>query len=387
MEVYPGDVGELIGEIAIWRVSRDLRCCGGENIAMCSFHVQIGFEGRLIKSSTISRPKVRRRPLRHRFTEEYPDNVTLEGSEISLDALMRRWDFIGWVSGDVLGSGSESESGQFYFKARLGKNILKGPPNNVKGWKRRFFFISGDDWEFHLTIPREEGAVRVLRSWGPLGASLIPHRGGEILPGLREDRKRALQNSNDLELENLLQIFRPPLSRGIFKQQRSSVEFIGTIREEMRRIFLHVFDLDLLRRSREKDRDPFLGPTPSSLSLSSSSRLGSQLDSGLSPELRSDGALSEEKAKGKKATEEVETRNDVVVKLEAQVAELEKSQNLSMGRIIAAFKESDDFMEAMMGSASSYFGDDFDFCKRQLAHHYPNLGVDLEDIWRRKRIK
>ncbi|GFZ21535.1 hypothetical protein Acr_29g0006970 [Actinidia rufa] len=62
--------------------------------------------------------------------------------------------------------GSGSELGWLYFKARPSKNFLKGPPNNVKGWKRRFFFVSGDDWEFHLSIPHEEGAVRVSRSWG-----------------------------------------------------------------------------------------------------------------------------------------------------------------------------------------------------------------------------
>ncbi|GFS39087.1 hypothetical protein Acr_00g0061090 [Actinidia rufa] len=45
--------------------------------------------------------------------------------------------------------GPGSESGWLYFKTRLGKNILKGARSNVKGWKRRFFFISGDDWEFH----------------------------------------------------------------------------------------------------------------------------------------------------------------------------------------------------------------------------------------------
>ncbi|GFY96578.1 hypothetical protein Acr_11g0008840 [Actinidia rufa] len=62
------------------------------------------------------------------------------------------------------------------------------------------------------------------------------------------------------------------------------------------------------------------------------------------------------------------------------ISELEKSQSLTQGRIIAAFKESDDFLEAVRGSASSYFGDGFDFCKRQLAHQYPDLGVDLEDV-------
>ncbi|GFZ01622.1 hypothetical protein Acr_15g0002310 [Actinidia rufa] len=93
-----------------------------------------------------------------------------------------------------------------------------------------------------------------------------------------------------------------------------------------------------------------------------------------------EGALSEEKAKGKKLTEDADARSKVIAKLEARISELEKSQSLTQGRIIAAFKESDDFLEAVRGSASSYFGDGFDFCKRQLAHQYPDLGVDLEDV-------
>ena len=36
-------------------------------------------------------------------------------------------------------------SGWLYFKVRPGKIITKGYANNVKGWKKRFFFISGDD--------------------------------------------------------------------------------------------------------------------------------------------------------------------------------------------------------------------------------------------------
>ncbi|GFY81003.1 hypothetical protein Acr_01g0008120 [Actinidia rufa] len=93
-----------------------------------------------------------------------------------------------------------------------------------------------------------------------------------------------------------------------------------------------------------------------------------------------EGALAEEKAKGKKLTEDADARDKVIAKLEARISELEKSQSLTQGRIIAAFKESDDFLEAVRGSASSYFGDGFDFCKRQLANQYPDLGVDLEDV-------
>ena len=39
MEAYPEDVGDLIGEIVVWRVSHNCRCRGGENLAMGSFHV------------------------------------------------------------------------------------------------------------------------------------------------------------------------------------------------------------------------------------------------------------------------------------------------------------------------------------------------------------
>ncbi|GFZ08136.1 hypothetical protein Acr_19g0010730 [Actinidia rufa] len=97
---------------------------------------------------------------------------------------------------------------------------------------------------------------------------------------------------------------------------------------------------------------------------------------GISPK----GALAEEKAKGKKLTEDADAKDKVIAKLEARISELEKSQSLMQGRMIAAFKESDDFLEAVRGSASSYFGDGFDFCKRQLANQYPDLGVDLEDV-------
>ncbi|GFZ06591.1 hypothetical protein Acr_18g0007610 [Actinidia rufa] len=443
--------------------------------------------------------------------------------------------------------GPGSESGWLYFKARPGKNILKGAPSNVKGWKRIFFFVSRDDWEFHPTNPYEQRVVRVPRSWGAPGKQcnkvlvlspteeerfrqifekigeghfklpvilnsrtyykyFAPSRvevssssggmaEGDISGEAKGDiRGEAATAGHASESSRSIDVSRPDAP-----SRENSVEFVGTIGEEMRRIFIHASDLDLLGRSEERDRDPFLGPPPSSVSSSSCSRLGSQSDSGLFPELRSDampkriklselakvaaqkaatlsskgmvisegsemaskkrasddgskgkqvtplpeakkiklamnacgpyeaarssrggqlnetnpcrdfaegalnqraltesskmemvrvqnraieleGALAKKKAKGKKATEEVEARNEVVASLEARVTELEKSQSLSAGRIITAFKESDNFLEAVMGSASSYFSNGFDFCKRQLTHHYPNLGVDLEDI-------
>ena len=42
------------------------------------------------------------------------------------------------------------------------------------------------------------------------------------------------------------------------------------------------------------------------------------------------------------------------------------------------FKSSSDFREVVENAASKYFGEGFDFCKRQLAVHYPNLSIDLD---------
>ena len=40
---------------------------------------------------------------------------------------------------------SKPYSGWLYFKVRPGETVVGGYPSNVKGWKRKFFFISGDD--------------------------------------------------------------------------------------------------------------------------------------------------------------------------------------------------------------------------------------------------
>ena len=45
---------------------------------------------------------------------------------------------------------------------------------------------------------------------------------------------------------------------------------------------------------------------------------------------------------------------------------------------ILEFKSSSDFQDAVENAISKYFGEGFDFCKRQLAVHHPNLGIDLD---------
>ncbi|GFZ19530.1 hypothetical protein Acr_28g0002350 [Actinidia rufa] len=63
------------------------------------------------------------------------------------------------------------DSGWYYFKARPEKNLFRGSPSNVKGWKTRFFFASGDEWEFPSGVVASDTTPRVPRSWGTPGKS------------------------------------------------------------------------------------------------------------------------------------------------------------------------------------------------------------------------
>ncbi|GFY87132.1 hypothetical protein Acr_05g0007710 [Actinidia rufa] len=47
---------------------------------------------------------------------------------------------------------------------------------------------------------------------------------------------------------------------------------------------------------------------------------------------------------------------------------------------IEEFKSSDDFKEVVIDSAATYFSEGFEFCKRQLLHQYPNLGIDVASM-------
>ena len=44
------------------------------------------------------------------------------------------------------------------------------------------------------------------------------------------------------------------------------------------------------------------------------------------------------------------------------------------------FKSSSDFLEAIKDAASKYFCKEFDFYKRQLRRHHPDLAINLEDM-------
>ena len=47
---------------------------------------------------------------------------------------------------------------------------------------------------------------------------------------------------------------------------------------------------------------------------------------------------------------------------------------------VEEFKSSSDFLGAIEDVASKYFGERFDFCKRQLRRHHPDLTINLEEM-------
>ncbi|GFS38362.1 hypothetical protein Acr_00g0057040 [Actinidia rufa] len=106
---------------------------------------------------------------------EVPSSPATELNTMTQGDLDRLWEAYSFPSGvrtRIPGNGetilSVGEDEVAFYEAAFPVS-LRGSPNNVTGLKKRFFFVSGDDWEFHHSIPHEEGAVRGSRSWGAPG--------------------------------------------------------------------------------------------------------------------------------------------------------------------------------------------------------------------------
>ncbi|GFZ19882.1 hypothetical protein Acr_28g0005870 [Actinidia rufa] len=156
------------------------------------------------------------------------------------------------------------DSGWYYFKARPEKNLLRGSPSNVKGWKTRFFFASGDEWEFPSGTAASDSIPRVSRSWGTLGKSC------NKLPTLSEET------------------FCGWLHGAFYQWQRQ---------HNLGRALPGIPDETLLRWLGGKVKDPFTNLLSGKSGSSSDSGSDYISDSELPPELRSDGG----KAKAEKA--------------------------------------------------------------------------------------
>ncbi|GFY89184.1 hypothetical protein Acr_06g0011240 [Actinidia rufa] len=378
------------------------------------------------------------------------------------------------------------DSGWYYFKARPEKNLLRGSPSNVKGWKTRFFFASGDEWELAPGTAASESSLRVPRSWGTPGKSC------NKLPTLSEvDAKRMEAVFGKIEPGGYFEVSKVLNSRTFKRHFAGGCSALSTSGGDTRPRAMRV-------------KDPFTNLPSGTSGSSSDSGSDSIPDSELPPELRSDAMSARGKAvaeKAKKATaakhptkgvqiqprainargraaeagtsspagdresesmsdasvarrlltgvipasdkKEVDqlSENDLVaksfhalggrvrffsrppqqehlhdidfhmaradsaelelvkaqkraVKAETRLAELneeisrpgtevddlkttvaELTSKLAKAKELAIedFKASEEFKAAVTDSAATYFGDGFEFCKRQLLHQFPNL--------------
>ncbi|GFY89241.1 hypothetical protein Acr_06g0011810 [Actinidia rufa] len=217
------------------------------------------------------------------------------------------------------------DQGWLYFKARNKKVLLGGYPSNVKGWKSKFFFVSGDEWEIPAgTSP--VGAPRVPRTWGIPDKHCNNNRprlfGDEMK--VFDEAYRSVEQSGRFSVPVLLdsksfsRAFGSPESRTARtagdnrpsgeapssssdvgesenphdQAQRESpsrddsIECLGSIRTNLRRVLPHIPDLTLLRWLGGKVRDPILDRSSNDPSLNSLSESCS--DSSLPVELESD---------------------------------------------------------------------------------------------------
>ncbi|GFZ13018.1 hypothetical protein Acr_23g0014030 [Actinidia rufa] len=223
-----------------------------------------------------------------------------------------------------LNSNPKPDQGWLYFKARNKKVLLGGYPSNVKGWKSKFFFVSGDEWEIPVgTSP--VGAPRVPRTWG------IPDKHCNNLPRLFGDETkifkeifRSVEESGRFSVPVLLdsKSFRrvfvslgskasrtagdnlpsreaPSSSSDVGESQNpheqarrespsrdDSIECLGSFKTELRRLLPRIPDLTLLRWTRGKVLDPTLDRYLNAPSSNPSSKSCS--DSSLPVELESD---------------------------------------------------------------------------------------------------
>ncbi|GFY91216.1 hypothetical protein Acr_07g0014120 [Actinidia rufa] len=194
----------------------------------------------------------------HPSVEEKTNIMTLE----ELNALRDTYSFPSGVQVRLPDEGEIIITSTHPSEARNKKVLLGGYPSNVKGWKSKFFFISGDEWE----IPERDVSEGRPKSSEDVGNSRASRTaGGNLQSG------EAPSSSSDVG-ESHEQTRRESPSRD------DSIECLRSIRTELRRLLPHIPDLTLLRWTGGKVLDPILdhflnapSSNPSSESCSDSS--------------------------------------------------------------------------------------------------------------------
>ena len=94
-------------------------------------------------------------------------------------------------------------------------------------------------------------------------------------------------------------------------------------------------------------------------------------------------AWAREQQAGDELTKMKEEKDNLVDKLEKSgvlVVELREAVTRAKTSTMEKFKSSSDFSRTIEDATSKYFGEGFDFCKRQLRHHHLELAIDLESM-------
>ncbi|GFY84217.1 hypothetical protein Acr_03g0009910 [Actinidia rufa] len=152
------------------------------------------------------------------------------------------------------------DQGWLYFKARNKKVLLGGYPSNVKGWKSKFFFC----------LRRRMGDSRGNVSGGcPKSSKDVGNSRASRTAGDNRPSREVSSSSSDMgESKNSQE-----QARRESPSRDDSIECLGSIRTNLRRLLPHIPDLTLLRWPGGKVLDPILdrfSNAPSSNSLSES---------------------------------------------------------------------------------------------------------------------
>ncbi|GFY95452.1 hypothetical protein Acr_10g0008370 [Actinidia rufa] len=383
------------------------------------------------------------------------------------------------------------DSGWYYFKARPEKNLLRGSPSNVKGWKTRFFFASGDEWEFPSGTAASD-TIRVPRSWGTPGKSCnklptlseVDVKRTETVLGKIEPRgyfevskvlgsrtfqkhfaagctalstsggdntasgEEAMSAGGKAKAEKATKTAKPPTKGVVIREKRTrGGDLLIEIGEQdsskgketvpppppkrfksNRAISARgraaeagtsspggnmgsesMSDASVARRlltgvipaSDKKEVDQLsenelvaksfhaLGQVvvfASSLALRSQEHLHdmdfhmARADSAELELVKAQNRALKAENKLAELNEERSKPGNEVDDLKATVAELTNKLAKANELAIEDFKASGQFQAAVTDSTASYFSEGFEFCKRQLIHQFPNLGVDVANM-------
>ncbi|GFZ00559.1 hypothetical protein Acr_14g0001940 [Actinidia rufa] len=293
-----------------------------------------------------------------------------------------------------------------FHRCHLSLNEFRGLPATLRDGRRDFFFISGYDWEFHPTIPSEEGVVRVLRSWGAPGkqCNKVPvlsptkeERFCQVFEKIRGGHFKILVILTSSTFYKYFALGRVEVSSsgggavegdtggkaaGDIKEAAAlmgptsesscstsvsrldvpsrgdSIEFVGTIGDGMR-IPLHASNLAISRRIKLNE----LAKVAAQKAATPSSK-GVIISEG--SEMASKKRAPNDGSKGKEVTPPLEVKKTKTGMLPRPrrfwpgdtPADKEKVEKLTFDQVVTKFLH-------VLG---------------QLANIYPNLGIDLEDI-------